>query len=408
MHFIIGVDIITKRIKYILLILLIFSCAGIHKKERKKENKRPKISIMTQHWNTGTDSLNLYMYMALPLNYFVFKKNIDHFFSEVTFTLVISDKEQNTQIYRDSWKEGITKSYYEDTRDPDNYFMTEKNISLLSGTYNLFLNVQDEDSRKNWKIVKEIKLERIRYLSPSLLFIKEKNGQLNQMDFIIQKTDTIWLRTQVNLPDSSDQDIEYTISYNESIIDSGEIEISYVGVGIQNLYHIPIPFTQHKRGRYEIELSFLEDKQITSFSYSDKTKNYWTDDVDEVVGVMQYILPYSEYKKLRGKEDSEKWNTINKYWKDKDPSPETPENELLIELNERVRFSNKNFSILMHGWRSDRGRIYIIYGEPHIVDESYQDSMGYHYQKWVYSNGKEFIFIDRAMSGDYTLYQERF
>ena len=406
MHFIIGVDIITKRIKYILLILLIFSCAGIHKKERPKENRRPKISIMTQHWNTGTDSLNLYMYMALPLNYFVFKKNIDHFFSEVTFTLVISDKEQNTQMYRESWKEEIIESYYEDTRDPDNYFKTEKNISLVSGTYNLFLNVQDEDSRKNWKIVKEIKLERIRYLSPSLLFIKEKNGQLNQMDFIIQKTDTIWLRTQVNLPDSSDQDIAYTIIYNESIIDSGEIEISYVG--IQNLYHLPIPFTQHKRGRYEIELSFLEDKQITSFSYGYKTKNYWTDDVDEVVGVMQYILPYSEYKKLRGKEDSEKWNTINKYWKDKDPSPETPENELLIELNERVRFSNKNFSILMHGWRSDRGRIYIIYGEPHIVDESYQDSMGYHYQKWVYSNGKEFIFIDRTMSGDYTLYQERF
>ena len=385
---------------------MIFSCADIHKKEWPKEKQRSKISIRTQQWNAGADSINLYMHISLPLNHFVFIKNIDHFSSEVTFTLVISDKEQNTQMYRESWKEGITKPYYEDTRDPDNYFKTEKNISLLSGTYNLFLNVQDEDSRKNWKIVKEIKLERIRYLSPSLLFIKEKNGQFNQIDFIIQKTDTIWLRTQVNLPDSSNQDIEYTIIYNESIIDSGEIEISYVG--IQNMYHLPIPFTQHKRGKYEIELSFLEDKQITSFSYGYKTKNYWTDDVDEVVGVMQYILLYSEYKKLKEKKDSEKWNRINKYWKDKDPSPETPENELLIELNERVRFSNKNFSILMHGWRSDRGRIYIIYGEPHIVDESYQDSMGYHYQKWVYSNGKEFIFIDRTMSGDYTLYQERF
>ena len=346
------------------------------------------------------------MHISLPFNHFVFKKNIDHFFSEVTFTLVISDKEQNIQMYRESWKEGITEPYYEDTRDPDNYFKTEKYISLHPGLYNLFLNVQDEDSRKNWKIVKEIKLERVNYLSPSLLFIKEKNGKLNHMDFIIQKTDTIFLRTQVNLPNSSDQNIEYTIIYNESIIDSGEIEIS--NVGIQNLYHLPIPFTQHKRGRYEIELSFLEDKQITSFSYGYKTKHYWTDDVKEVVGVMRYILLYSEYKKLKGKDDLEKWNTINKYWKEKDPSPETPENELLIELNERVRYSNKNFSILMHGWRSDRGRIYIIYGEPHIVDVSYQDKMGYHYQKWVYSNGKEFIFIDRTMSGEFTLYQERF
>ena len=406
MHFIIGVDIIKKLIKYILLLLLIFSCAGIHKKERPKEKRGSKISIRTQHWNTGTDSLNLYLHMALPLNYFVFKKNIDHFSSEVTFTLVISDKEQNTQMYRESWKEGITKPYYGDTRDPDNYFKTERNISLLPGTYNLFLNVQDKDSRKNWKIVKEIKLERVNYLSPSLLFTKEKNGQFHQLDFIIQKTDTIWFRTQVNFLNNSDQEIEYTIIYNESIIDSGEIKIT--NVGIQNLYYLPIPFTQNKRGRYAIELSFLEDKQTTSFSYGYKTKDYWTDDVYEVVGVMRYILPYSEYKKLKGTNDSEKWNTINRYWKGKDPSPETPRNELIIELNERVRFANKNFSILMHGWRSDRGRIYIIYGEPHIMDTAYQDNIGNQYQKWVYSNGKEFIFIDRTMSGDYRLYQERY
>ena len=174
------------------------------------------------------------------------------------------------------------------------------------------------------------------------------------------------------------------------------------------MYYLPIPFVHKKRGRYKIELRYLDDKQIKSFSYIYKTKNYWTDDVDEVVGVMRYILPYSEYKKLKGKDDTEKWNIINRYWKEKDPSPETPDNDLLLELNDRVRFSNKNFSILMHGWRSDRGRIYIIYGEPHIVDDSYQDNTGNHFQKWVYSNGKEFIFIDRNRSGDYILYQERF
>ena len=62
----------------------------------------------------------------------------------------------------------------------------------------------------------------------------------------------------------------------------------------------------------------------------------------------------------------------------------------------------------MHGWRSDRGRIYIIYGKPQVVDESYQDNRGYNFQKWVYANGKEFLFIDSTMSGDYTLYHERF
>ena len=386
--------------------MLITSCVAVNKKERSRGKQPPKISIHTQQWNTGRDSLNLYMHISIPLNNFVFTKQKDHFKSEVTFTLVISDNKGNTQLFRETWKEKITELYYENTRDPDNYFKTERNIVLLPEKYKLFLNVQDEDSRKNWKFIKEIELDRVNYLSPSLPFIKNENGQMKQISTIIEKTDTIWLRTQINFSDTHKTDIAYFIIREESVIDSGNVVIT--DAGIENLYYLPIPVVQHKRGKYEIELRFMDEVKNTTFFYRYKTKNYWTDDIDEVVGVMRYILPYSRYRKLKEINDSDKWEAINTYWKEKDPSQETPENELLEELNERVRYSNKNFSILMHGWRSDRGRIYIIYGEPQLVDDSYQDNMGYHYQKWVYSNGKEFIFIDRTMSGDYTLYQERF
>ena len=421
-HFIIGVDIIKKYSYYFLFTLLIFSCAGISKINKKsKVTIESKIKVQTQYWNMTSDSINLYTHIALPLNRFVFKKQRDHFAGEIIFTLVISDAENNSQIHRESWRKKISEPYYENTRDPDNYFKTERNIALLPGTYKLFLNVQDEDSRKNWKINKKLTLDRVNYISPSLLFIKENDGQMKQVDFLIQKMDTIWLRTQINFPNDdtlsgpvieksnqidSNKDIEFFVIHKEAIIDSGKVKITHAG--IQNLYYLPIPIIQHNKGSYKIELRYLDDKQTTSFYYGFKTKNYWTDELDEVVGVMRYILPYSEYKQLKGKDESEKWEAINIYWKEKDPSLETDENQLLNELNERVRFSNKNFSILMHGWRSDRGRIYIIYGEPQIVDETYRDNRGYNYQKWVYANGKEFLFIDRTMSGDYTLHHERF
>jgi len=404
-HFTIGVDII-KKINYILLTLLIVSCAGVNKEKQSRKKRSSEISIHTQLWNTGADSLNLYMHISLPLNHFVFTKQKNHFKSEVTFTLVISDNEENIQLHRETWKETITELYYENTRDPENNFKTERNIALLPGEYKLFLNVQDEDSRKNWKVVKEIDLDRVNHLSPSLLFIKNKDGQLEQVSTIVEKTDTIWVRTQVNFQNGLKSDIAYFITLDESVIDSGDVVIT--DTGIQNLYYLPIPIIQQKRGSYEIELRFLDDVQRITFLYGFQIKHYWTDDIDEVVGVMRYILPYSKYRKLKEKSDADRWDAINTYWKEKDPSPITPENELLQELNERVRYANKNFSILMHGWCSDRGRIYIIYGDPQLVDDSYQDNMGYHYQKWVYSNGKEFIFIDRTMSGDYTLYQERF
>ena len=421
-HFIIGAGIIKTNITYIIIAMMILSCAGISKKNRSSKIKNEsKINVNTQHWNTTEDSLNFYVHFSIPINNFVFKKQIDHFSSEIIFTLVLSDAENKTQLHRESWREFFSEPYYENTRDPDNYLKSERNIALLPGVYKLFLNIQDGDSRKNWKITKKITLERVNYISPSLLFVKEDGGKMNQINFLIQKQDTIWLRTQVNFPQNDslyepvieeitpvewNKDIEYFVIHNETTIDSGKVIIK--DVGIQNIYYLPIPITQHKRGIYKIELRYLEEKQTTSFHYGFKTKNYWTDEIDEVVGVMRYVLPYSEYKQLKGKDDSEKWEAINTYWKEKDPTPETDENELLSELNERVKFSNKNFSILMHGWRSDRGRIYIIYGEPQMVDESYQDNRGYNYQKWVYSNGKEFLFIDRTMSGDYTLHQERF
>ena len=90
-----------------------------------KEKRPSKISIHTQHWNTSMDSLNLNMHIALPLNQFVFKKQTDHFLSEVTFTLVISNSEKSTQLFRQSWEEKISEPYYENTRDPDNYYKTE-------------------------------------------------------------------------------------------------------------------------------------------------------------------------------------------------------------------------------------------------------------------------------------------
>ncbi|SVB95590.1 uncharacterized protein METZ01_LOCUS248444, partial [marine metagenome] len=137
--------------------LMILSCAGISKKNRSSKIKNEStINVNTQHWNNTNDSLNLYVHIALPLNRFVFKKRRDHFSSEIIFTLVISDAEKNTQIHRESWRENISEPFYENTRDSDNYLKSERNIALLPGTYKLFLNIQDEDSRKNWKITKKI------------------------------------------------------------------------------------------------------------------------------------------------------------------------------------------------------------------------------------------------------------
>jgi GWxTD domain-containing protein len=284
----------------------------------------------------------------------------------------------------------------------------KRNISLPFGEYKIFLNVQDSDSRINIKKNKKILIEKSGYLSTSLLFIKNIEGELIHINSLSDKQDTVWMRSQINFIDSLkyfDESgnplikINYSVKQNESIKDSGEVIISESSV--HNLYYIPIPLRNYKDGNYELEISYLGKKEIASLKYRYKTKYYWTDDIDEVIGVMRYILSNSDYKELKAKDEKSRWDYINSYWKKLDPSPDSDYNEILSELNQRVKFSNKNFSILMDGWKSDRGRIYIIHGEPLIIDEGYQGPMGYAYLKWSYGNGKEFLFVDKTMSGNY-------
>jgi GWxTD domain-containing protein len=59
---------------------------------------------------------------------------------------------------------------------------------------------------------------------------------------------------------------------------------------------------------------------------------------------------------------------ITDFWKIRDPTPGTPENEYKDEIQERFDHANKYFAAGRPGWMTDRGRIWIILGEPRSYD----------------------------------------
>ncbi len=101
------------------------------------DKKVSVIKMQTQYWNLNDDSLNFNMHFSLPLNQFVFKKNVDHFLSEITLTLVISDIDNNLQLTRQSWKENISEYYYENTRNKDSYYKTEDSVHIIYNSNHL-------------------------------------------------------------------------------------------------------------------------------------------------------------------------------------------------------------------------------------------------------------------------------
>jgi GWxTD domain-containing protein len=122
---------------------------------------------------------------------------------------------------------------------------------------------------------------------------------------------------------------------------------------------------------------------------------------------------------IRLRTDEERQHFIQQFWQRMDPSPSTPENEFKEEYFRRLQFGSQRYkeATAVSWWRTDRGRIYIIYGEPDEI-RSYSDGAirisrqgiaSYPFEHWRYSrkagDGSEldFTFGDLAKTGEYRL-----
>ncbi|HSR68042.1 MAG TPA: GWxTD domain-containing protein [Acidobacteriota bacterium] len=91
-----------------------------------------------------------------------------------------------------------------------------------------------------------------------------------------------------------------------------------------------------------------------------------------------YIITQAErdvFEKLVTDEERDQF--IEQFWRRRDPDMRTPNNEFKEEHYRRVAYANERFASGVPGWKTDRGRIYIIHGEPveiekHYSGESYQ------------------------------------
>ena len=62
----------------------------------------------------------------------------------------------------------------------------------------------------------------------------------------------------------------------------------------------------------------------------------------------------------------ERQRFIEAFWRKRDPNRTTPENEFRIEHYRRIDYANTFLGreTFLEGWQTDRGRYYIILGEP--------------------------------------------
>lgn len=128
-------------------------------------------------------------------------------------------------------------------------------------------------------------------------------------------------------------------------------------------------------------------------------------DLDRAVEQLRYILPVKRFRELQDSPMSRKKFLFDEFWSSVDPDTSTESNELMAEYYRRAEFADRRFSwSRFAGWRSDRGRIYMINGDPDQVERFDGDMDQPAWERWSYEgSGRDYLFVDRQGFGDYQL-----
>jgi GWxTD domain-containing protein len=161
-------------------------------------------------------------------------------------------------------------------------------------------------------------------------------------------------------------------------------------------------------------------KEKSRKSQEEKVKSVYKKWKDEDV---RWIITDEERKVFDGlKTDDEREQFIEQFWFIRDPDPDTDVNEYREDYYQRIAYANEHFTSGIPGWKTDRGRIYVMFGkadqiESHPSGGSYDrpawegggTTSTYPFEIWWYryiegvGSDVEIEFVDPTGSGEYRI-----
>lgn len=152
------------------------------------------------------------------------------------------------------------------------------------------------------------------------------------------------------------------------------------------------------------QAEFADSSQIRIYSqYNYANKKF--QNIEAIIDPMRVIMDKKDWEKLRDATGEDQNKLFNAFWDARNPHADTKSNLLLEEFFIRVEESNLRFHFgSIDGWKTDRGRIYLVNGPPDQIRHRYSQSRQAVYEIWEYrEQGITYYFRDDYGNGDYRL-----
>lgn len=379
------------------------------------------------------NAVSLEIYYKIFNNALQYFKQDDKFVASYEINVVILGKDNN-QVTGYSREKKYYLENYQETRSGSSYLVNQMNLEVPKGEFKAVCKLIDKLSGKVSSVEKDFRVDH--------LFRNEID--MSDIEFVHTVEDTDENKTAFDKGEKrivpvvsrkfsgeSHKASFYAEIYNDTE-ESKEVKVKYKVTGRRSkpVYNDEFVMTLDNpvtRLIKEIPIETLvPDEYEITFELKDKRRNKrWAErkstfhvewslralvknDFETAIEQLKYIASKDEMDALKKLEDApfeERSDAFEAFWNDHDKYPDTPENETRSLYYSRVRHSDAYFSVVNQpGWRSDRGRIYIIFGEPDQVERFPFELGSVPYQVWYYYRlSRTFVFEDTHLTGDYHL-----
>lgn len=300
-----------------------------------------------------------------------------------------------------------------------------------AGEYELRIEIKDLTTHKELNSAKQFKVISFPSLGASIsdiLVYRSKDGPRMSphigSDISSLKIDEAGIFSELY---DAPQSLPFWLMQRISFIDDGEEIARKVSVIVptgQKRMPVFLPFIQEDlwSGKYLLETFILSDAKDTMLSSSAALQNHALAyrfrmievsgvhgvplaglDLDDAISQLGYIATGGAYDSLfNAQTKQEKRKTIMDFWEKTNWYRGQKTTRPMEVFYRRVQYANEHYQGLGGGWRSDRGKVYIMLGAPTSVDRHPYDASNRPYEIWQYYDlSQQYYFSDQFMMGDY-------
>jgi GWxTD domain-containing protein len=373
---------------------------------------RPSFLVNAVALPEGPDSVGVRVTWEIPYGQLTFRQEDEWYRARYDVTVVLT--RGGRQVAGDVWDRHVRAKTFEDTRS-SRLAKGRETLVVPPGVYDLRVTVTDRTSRSTSVARAEVEaafgstrigLSEIRFVRYTGSGAEPNPGR----DIPVGQSGNV---AQVVLhPDLADEGsyvLRWRVEDEEDEAASGDTTVVLHNEPV--MVELPVAAENLTVGAHRLEVRLQgagggehESRRTTFFVRL--TPTWFTTQREQAQDVFDLIAPGDEARALEDAAPSEWAAAVEAFWARHDPDPRTARNEFREEIHDRMEAAATLFDepFRRHGWRTDRGQVFLRHGPPVRRTVRSADFEGPASELWEYESPRRlFFFVDERGTGEFFL-----